>query len=160
MITLLLIRHGIAESSSISGSDRNRQLTRTGRDQFQMMADWLVENDAKPEKILSSPLLRAQQTAEILSESAELNFGEDQVCPWIGFGLQFDKLLSCLNESFQSTIAIVGHEPDMSSCTSRLVGGGSYRFTPGTVACIRFEDNIRDPFGTLKWVKNPEKMTA
>lgn len=160
MLTLFLIRHGIAESASISGSDRSRQLTPVGRQQFRMMADWLVNNDARPEKILSSPLIRAQQTAQILSQSAEVEFGEEQVCPWIGFGLQYDQLMSCLNETFQSSLAIIGHEPDMSSCTSRLVGGGHFRFTPGTVACIHFENDLRAPLGTLKWVKSPETLLA
>jgi len=71
---LYLVRHGIAELSSItSGIDEDRELTSEGIEMIQRVSLGLGKAGYIPEVLLSSPLVRARQTAEILRE----HFGPD-----------------------------------------------------------------------------------
>ncbi len=154
---LLLIRHSIAvDPGAFSGSDAARPLTERGRSQFGKVSRWLVESGAGPESILHSTRVRAVETAEILGAAVGLTDGQCEACPWLSSSLRVDELVASLRGNVAETVAVVGHEPDMSRVTSMLISGGSFRFQPGTVACIGFDSElINVGLGRLKWMLSP-----
>src|SRR4051794_35992888 len=67
---LWLVRHAVAaERDEFDGPDGDRPLTPKGRRRFRNFCDWLAGETAMPQAILSSPLVRAAQTAAILAKS-------------------------------------------------------------------------------------------
>lgn len=65
---LYLLRHGTA--SDLASSDAERELTREGEEEAQIAGSALAELGVKPSHILSSPLARARQTAEIAAQAS------------------------------------------------------------------------------------------
>src|ERR1017187_8054270 len=68
---LHLVRHGTA--SSVAPTDAERELTSDGREEARIAGAALAELDVSASYILSSPLVRARQTAEIVAEALKLN---------------------------------------------------------------------------------------
>src|SRR6478736_1625210 len=69
---LLVIRHAKAEDQSVSGSDFDRALVEKGYEQSRRLGRFLKKVDRRPDVVLASPLVRAQQTAETLCEAASM----------------------------------------------------------------------------------------
>lgn len=125
---LYLIRHGIAEDldpafDSIA-SDELRCLTKIGRKKVAQVADRSVELDLKFDLIITSPLVRARQTAEI--------FIEKQLSPRLEVSLELKPSgnlpawLMDWNASTETNInnlALVGHEPNLSEWAELLIFG-------------------------------------
>lgn len=154
-----MIRHSYAaDPGSVPGGDFERPLTERGRQVISQMAAWLSGRSVVPERILYSPLVRAKQTAAILAEAAGRELPEENARSWIGSGLPIDQLIAELNHSPAEPVAIVGHEPRISSATSALVAGGRMRFYPATIACISFEGAIREGQGVLDWMLSPKQF--
>lgn len=122
---LYLIRHGIAAEPENYANDWERPLTEEGIRKTKKVAQHLSKLSLNFDLILSSPLIRAQQTAAILKqqglsehiqESAELAPDGD-INTW----------LSWLNEwrshKINKSLAIVGHQPDLTNWAEILVWG-------------------------------------
>src|SRR5690348_4002500 len=109
---LYLLRHGKADWPDWSQPDDERPLTKDGKEEMHRMAAFLPRLKVKPELILSSPLPRAWQTAEIVAESLGAELREE---PSLGrsFGpLQLHKMIQHVD---RDELMIVGHEPDFSA---------------------------------------------
>lgn len=124
-ITLYLIRHGIAVDRHPDHPDRDRPLTAKGRQKTQRVAERLVQLGIHAPLILTSPLVRAYQTAEIL-----LSAGVGEVLeiePELAPGGQCDRGLEHLARHLAAypatAIALIGHEPDLSQWASLLMFG-------------------------------------
>jgi phosphohistidine phosphatase len=123
---IFLMRHGIAAELSIDGRDADRQLTAKGIAKTEQVAANLQAKGWQFDLILSSPLMRAYQTAEILLKAGLSDVLEiqPQLAPT---GLLAD-WLSWLqthrqdNEPMQRII-LVGHEPNLSQWAENLVFG-------------------------------------
>lgn len=156
---LLMIRHSYAVTpGSVPGGDFERPLTERGRRVFSSMATWLADRGIVPDRILYSPLVRARQTAAILGKACGEELSPENARRWIGSGLPLDRLLAELNSSPDESVAVIGHEPRMSSCTSALMAGGKLRFSPATTASLRFDGPIREGQGVLEWMLGPNQF--
>ena len=154
-----MIRHSFAaDPGSVVGGDFERPLTERGKQVFTHMARWLIGRGISGERILHSPLVRARQTAEILARAWDLELSPENARAWIGSGMPLEDLLEELKSSPAESVAIVGHEPRMSSCTSALVAGGKLHFLPATIACIRFGGRIDEGQGQLEWMLSPKQF--
>lgn len=118
---LSIIRHAQAVSFGSVTLDRDRQLTKKGVKQSQCLGEHLIETRQLPEIVLSSPILRAKQTAEILCQSAGMS--EPLFVPFLRCGMRPEDAVSEL-KAYASVdhIALVGHEPDLSYLLMRLMG--------------------------------------
>ena len=118
---LLLIRHGKAEDHGHPGGDGQRALTEKGWKQARSVGIFLKKNDLVPELNLTSPLLRARETAEGVAEMS--NSPEPIVQPWLACGMRPEEALQELvaYQEFQR-VAIYGHEPDFSYLANSLLG--------------------------------------
>jgi phosphohistidine phosphatase len=125
MPQLYLIRHGIAADRTLFEQDFDRPLTEQGIQKTSAIAQRLAALDFYFDHLLTSPLVRAQQTAELLHAAGLCRTIEafGALAP----GGDVEALVSWWldGERFKAdeTIAIVGHEPDLGSWAQWLVWG-------------------------------------
>lgn len=126
MTQLYLIRHGIAADRSEYASDKARPLTEAGQQKTTKIAQRLRQLDLKFEALLSSPLLRARQTAEIL-QNAQLCDKVETFPALAPAGNLHDWLTWWRNGNFspKAKLAVVGHQPDLGDWAQMLVWGSS-----------------------------------
>ena len=133
---LMLLRHGIAEDRSNDLPDHDRQLTSAGRQRTRAVLERASALGIRVDRLVSSPLARARQTAAIAVEcgiapameiSEALAPGVDPM-PW---------LTAWLSEA-PSSLMLVGHEPDLGLLASRLIAApaGGIRFRKAGLARI------------------------
>lgn len=118
---LLVIRHAKAEDQSVSGADFDRALVEKGFDQSKRLGRFLKNVDRRPDVVLTSPLVRARETAETLCEAAGMPGPVTQ--GWLACGMDPETAIRELVAfSDFERVAIVGHEPDLSSLIEWLLG--------------------------------------
>jgi phosphohistidine phosphatase len=156
---LYVVRHAPAEElAGGAHSDADRELTPKGRKLFREFALKLIKPEHAPQLILHSPLVRAVQTAEILREVIGLNRDKMRVESRLGPGMSPAHIAGVTEGTKADRIAIVGHNPDVSHCTSQLIGGGSIEFKKGSIACIDFFDQVTPQLGRLVWFMSPKLL--
>ena len=148
------MRHGKAEDMS-QGGDFSRELVEEGREQARRAAKRLKQGGLLPDIVLTSPLLRARQTADEFCKTAGMPGAIIQ--GWLASGMSPETALAELVafKDFQR-VAIVGHEPDFSEFIERTLGASGYSIEvkKGAVACLRMSPSLRG--GTLKWLIPPK----
>jgi phosphohistidine phosphatase len=115
---LFFLRHGIAEDAHGGMRDADRALTEEGRRQLAQIAEALLRLDVRPGVIVTSPLVRARETAEIVAPAlgAPVEIA-DELQP----GCILDDLQRVVSRFDADRIMVVGHEPDFSSMAARLI---------------------------------------
>lgn len=156
---LILIRHAEAvdAGSENAPTDFDRYLTPSGLATAAKLAEVLKGQGIQLDAILSSPLVRAVQTAEPLLELATIR--QILICEDLasGFGKP-KKVAARLNEMEANTVALVGHRPDMDQFVAWLIGAGSkgIKMAKGTAAKVNTHGEVREGGGTLSWFITPE----
>lgn len=154
---LWLVRHAVAaERDEFDGPDEQRPLTAKGRRRFRRFCRWLAGATRVPECIVSSPLVRAAETAQILAKGCGLKKGAVQFTDLLAPGVEIGELLQFVRDLPAERVAVVGHEPDMSMILAELVGGGSFHFDKGFVAAVEFSSLPPAGDGRLAWFVGPK----
>ena len=154
-----LVRHAqAADAATWPGADGERPLTDKGRARMERAAKALAALDLDVDAVVTSPLVRAKQTAAIVAKRLRLDdrLTEDARLAE-GFGVaQLHAIL--VEHGDANGVVLVGHEPSMSGLVAELVGGATVDFKPGSVACIDLPrpNSVR---GTLVWFA-PAKLLA
>lgn len=154
MPRLYFLRHGLADRSEWSGDDFLRPLTARGKQQMLRTAETIASLDLGLDLILSSPLTRAYQTAEIVAEVLGIHdrlASDERLAPGFGPGM----LSAILKEQpALAALMLVGHEPDFSETISALIGGGRVVCKKGGLARVDLpEGGSLD--GQLVWLAPP-----
>lgn len=143
---LLLIRHGKAEAHGHPRGDGARDLATKGEEQSRKVGKFLKDHELVPDMALTSPLVRARRTAEIVCEIA----GADPpvVENWLGCGMRADvalKELAAYNDSCR-VVAIFGHEPDFSMLAEHIIGAdpGGVRVKKASVILLEIDPPHRE----------------
>ncbi|MEC4807144.1 MAG: phosphohistidine phosphatase SixA [Jaaginema sp. PMC 1079.18] len=118
---LYLIRHGIAAERGTYAQDGERPLVPRGQQKTAAVARRLQSLNIHFELILTSPLLRARQTADILYQAGLASTLQEYSPLAPGGSLQ--QWLQWLNQNRYSNLALVGHQPDLSRWATMLVWG-------------------------------------
>jgi len=141
-----LVRHGVASPSSPTG-DLGRALTEQGRRAFAGLVDRLLRKEAlKVNRVLSSPALRARETAGLIAERMGLEVEEcDLLAPGTSVGAE---LLALLVRYGRGTV-LVGHNPEMGEALARAARQPQM-VPPGTFAAVELDDSVR-----LRWLEIP-----
>jgi phosphohistidine phosphatase len=145
---LYLLRH--ADAGSYAASDELRALSEKGVRQARDVARFCGTHEVAPEVVLTSPLLRARQTAEI---AAKETGSELIVVPWLTSGMAPDEALNELRSfSKMKSVMLVGHEPDFSQLAARLLGMSAerLRLRKASLTCIEV-DNLKSGAGVLQF---------
>lgn len=145
---LIIMRHGTAEDFHADG-DHARELIDKGYEQSKRQARRIAGLGLLPSLVLSSPLMRCRQTAETFCKEAGISGPMMQ--SWLACGMDPETALKELGAYTEfGTVAIVGHEPDLSSLVAWITGsdGGSIRMRKATVAVLSINPTSRR--GTLE----------
>jgi phosphohistidine phosphatase len=153
---LLIIRHAIAAERGAPGmSDDERPLTPEGRKKFREAAAGLASVVERPAALLTSPLLRARQTAAIAA--AAWGRLKPQELAALADG-DFDGLAAAIaKQPPDATVVLVGHEPHTSDLLARLLGGAAperLTFRKGGAALVEVPGSLAEG-GRLLWYLRP-----
>ena len=138
---LFLLRHGPAEErDEWQGDDADRPLTADGKLLVADVGRTLARQGIRPDAIITSPLVRSTQTAEILGEcfaAPEKVVMDDTLGP--GFGAnELAKLLAAYED--RQVLILVGHNPDFSDLARSLTGGSRLSIRKGGFAQVKLSD--------------------
>jgi phosphohistidine phosphatase len=123
---LVLVRHAEAAPGD---PDELRALTPEGHKQARRLGERLRAEGVEPDAVLTSPLLRARETA------TELGFGEPQPLDELGPGATVDDIWTAIAGRGE-TLVVVGHQPDCSRITAAIRGGPEPAFPPASAEII------------------------
>jgi phosphohistidine phosphatase len=152
-VDVLLVRHAIAceRDHSRWPDDRERPLTRDGRRKFEKAAEGLQNWIPRVDRLITSPLTRAVETAGILTSVAKWPPAEESEA--LAPDGTPDAVLAEIRARRVPAIALVGHEPALSVLArTLLVGTGdlqSLAFRKGGICQIRFDSTVRAGYGNL-----------
>jgi phosphohistidine phosphatase len=141
---LYLVRHGPAENQSRTGRDFDRALTEEGRQRVRLVAVELGKRGESPKRIIASPLHRAVETAEVMLNALGLDL-EIELSEDLEPGADAGGLVCRLVNERARKVMLVGHEPDMSSLTARLLSSFSRGFDKAMVVGLRVRPTQSDP---------------
>ena len=159
-MNLYVIRHAIAvdEGTSDYESDSQRPLTDKGRRKMRQIARALRSLGVEFDLILSSPYVRARETAEILADVFKMKkkiLFSDNLIP-LG---NPELLITEVNEKHSvDSLAVVGHEPHLSTFVGLLVAETAkidITLKKGGVCCLSADDLHHEHRATLEWLLTP-----
>ena len=157
---LYLIRHGVAaERGEAWPDDGKRPLTDQGVRRLRSIAAGLVEIDVGFDLMLTSPLVRARQTAEIIAAGLDPHppiVVTEALSPGGTYAAVVDELAK---HARRPRIALVGHEPGIGALAARLIGSRhALEFRKGAVARIDLTALPPTGAGSLHWFLTPRLL--
>jgi phosphohistidine phosphatase len=158
---LYIVRHAIAAPWQPGVADKDRELTREGIAKMKKAAAGLAAVEAIPDVILSSPLIRARQTAEILMAA----FGDRpffQVVPALApQGNRTELYDEIRKHGGKDGVMLVGHEPSLGSIACEILSGSPGCFLnlkKGSACAIEIAKMSPVPSGFLRWLIPPATL--
>lgn len=154
---LYLVRHGLAEDRETwTEDDSLRPLTKQGITRMKVSAETIKRLGVKPGLILTSPLVRARQTADILGKTLGVEVVGEEA---LGFSFGIGALAQVLEDyAAVDDLMLVGHEPDFSILVQALIGGGRVAVKKGSLIRVDlFATN--PPAGELVWSLPPKVLS-
>jgi phosphohistidine phosphatase len=155
---LYLIRHAdaveLAEGRTMR--DAERELTRKGRRQAKRLAGFLQAVGVTTPAVISSPLLRALQTAQILSRC--LAAGDVTSTPALAPNGDPGDVLETVSSFEERDVLAVGHMPDLGRMAAWLLGAPEhdrFAFRKTATAAFRFEGRPTPGTAVLEWIVQP-----
>jgi phosphohistidine phosphatase len=134
---LLIFRHGLAQSTGPDGTDASRPLSAAGIERTMLAAQGLATIAIPPQAILTSPKVRAVQTAALLADVFDVTpqplevLGREDVA----------SIIRHLRSRSEDAVLIVGHEPTLSDVVERLIvrgrSGGFITFVEAGCAYVQ-----------------------
>lgn len=155
---ILVLRHGIAEDARPGQADADRALTKEGKQKLRALLRRLAKAGVRPSLVLTSPYLRARQTAEIARDvlapeamivpARALAPGSTPQEAWEEIRLY----------SNQPSVLCASHEPLCSELAGFLLGAPGLRidFKKGALMRIDVESSGPRPGGALRWFVIPK----
>jgi phosphohistidine phosphatase len=161
---VFIVRHGKAGLPGPAAGDPERELTEQGKEEIEGIARWLASRRIAFDIIATSPLVRARETADIISNILGL---EDRQTLWKSLsagGDPFRAYREVVHQHEGSVILLVGHEPMLSLLISMFITGdqdASISLAKGGIAKIRNViiegDQAR---GELHWLLTPKQVLS
>lgn len=162
MQELYIIRHGLAGKRIEDGAeDDERPLTKKGRDRLKEIAKSLKARGIAFDKVLTSPLLRAKQSAEILNNYCSDN-KEITVTELLKPDASYENFIKFLNKlKSLKKVAIVGHEPFLSGFASYCLTKNKSSFLnikKGGILMLEINEVITPGSCLLSWLLEPNHI--
>jgi len=158
-----LVRHAIAETRDPNRwpDDAERPLTRDGAERFRRAAGGLRRVALGVDDVLSSPYVRARQTAEILRDAA--GWPSAVLSERLEATRSPAEAVSLLTRQDRGlSVALVGHEPFLSSLASLLLAGDEdaigLELKKGGVICLGFPADCEPGHAVLRWHATPKLL--
>lgn len=164
IMQILIIRHAKAASRGALGflgkRDAARPLTDAGRRDMRKAVRGLRKLVPEIDVLVASPLVRAIETAEIISRRYD-DIPVTELAALAPGGSKEDMLAWLREQKATATVALVGHEPDLGRLASWLLGGGVesfLSFKKGAACLIGMADKPRPGAGRLEWLLPPATL--
>jgi phosphohistidine phosphatase len=160
---LYVMRHGlaVARGSVRFSDDAQRPLVPEGKEKMREIAEGLKRMGFEVDWIVTSPLVRAVETAEIIAESLASSAPVD-VCEAMRPGGSPEEVIAFLaKRPSHARVLVVGHEPDLSELAARLIGAGSHAnlaLKKGGCCMISFDEFPPRSPGQLEWWLTPRLL--
>ena len=156
---IYVLRHGIAVERGTPGykKDSDRPLTKEGEEKVEQIAQAMLAMDLKFDLILSSPYVRAAKTAKIVASELDQEVTFTEFLEPDGNGLA---LTTLINDEKPQRVLLVGHEPNFSELTSRLLTGKermAINFKKAGL-CKLTAEPVASGRATLEWFLTPKLM--
>ena len=157
-LELYLLRHAHAgDPQAWDGPDSERPLSPKGRRQAQRLGAFLAERAFAPDAIVTSPKLRAKQTAEIVADALGIAVSVDDRLA----GELDEEVVAALAEAVGGTsVMLVGHDPDFSDLAASLSGCEYLPLKKGTLARIDMTLPVQAGGGILRWLLPPDAVAV
>jgi phosphohistidine phosphatase len=163
-MNLYFMRHGIAADRADTGAnsdDRARALTPKGIKRMHRAAKGLLTLSLSFDRILTSPLERARQTAQIVAQTLELEQRLEEI-EQLAPDQSVQGLLSALGAyEREKNILLIGHEPLLSSTVSFLLSGtagAAMRLKKGGLCCLGMNSVSSGERAILHWALTPQQL--
>jgi phosphohistidine phosphatase len=161
-MNLYILRHAEAEKEAESGGDEARRLIARGRERTREAAAGMRAMGLRFSAILTSPLARAAETADIVA-AAYANDPSPQVLPALSGGIAPSEVLAAMAPfSRYESLLIVGHEPQLSGLVSLLLGGSTdivhVRFKKGACVALELPNRFERGGAELKWMMTQRQL--
>lgn len=165
MLEVLVIRHGIAETPEEAAArgreaDAMRELTRRGRKRLRAAAPALADALPDLDLIGASPLIRAQQTAELLADA--WSAARIETVAALAPGKE-SGLFAWLAERREACLALVGHQPGLGSWVAEALSGAAGEwldFGKGMAVLLRFPGAPAPAAARLRWALRNAQLRA
>jgi phosphohistidine phosphatase len=146
---VVLLRHGTAVPHGAAGlDDADRPLIAAGERESRDAGRALRALQTRPDRVVTSPLVRARQTAQLAAAELGLEvYQDDALRP----GFTSSDLDALLARHPGECVVLVGHDPDFSGAVHDLTGA-NVSLAKGGVACIDL------PSGELRWLMRPRAL--
>lgn len=148
-----LLRHGVAEDNRSGLSDADRRLTEDGRRKLRQTLGTASGAAVQPTLILTSPLKRAIETAEIAQQALRYKGELEQTEALAPNASVEEAWREIRNHSNESAILLVGHNPLFADLAAYLLGARDLHIDvkKGSIVRIDFETLSSQPKGILRW---------
>jgi phosphohistidine phosphatase len=154
---LHLVRHADAgDPEAWTGPDAARPLSDKGRAQSERLGAFLAQHDVKVDAAITSPKLRAAQTAEIVARHLGIAVAEDDR---LASSFDLATLEAVLTEAHDPERPMLfGHDPDFSDLIDELCGTVNAPMRKGALAKIEVDRPLEAGGGTLRWLIPPDAL--
>ena len=161
---LYIVRHGIALPHGSPGvAEDERPLTKEGIKKMQQAAEGLRAIDCVPEAILSSPLPRARQTAEIVLAALGKQVPLIEIDALAPTGNRQDVYREIRKRQNSQSLMLVGHQPSLGEIAGEIAWGSAERYVElkkGGVCALEIDAATLSPRGTMLWLLTPSILRA
>ena len=160
---LFVIRHGIAQQLERENefSDEKRTLTKEGRERLSEEVKGLRKLGVEFDLMLTSPLIRAVETAEIIAAAMGLGKKDVRTTANLAPGAPANVLFAEIkSHAGAESIALVGHQPDLGILASRIIQSevDAIQLKKGGVCCINLSQTVPTLRGELVWLLTPRQL--
>ncbi len=154
---LHLVRHADAgDPEAWNGPDAARPLSEKGRAQAERLGVFLADHDFHPDAAITSPKLRASQTAEIVAGHLGVKVTTDDR---LAGPMDLAKLDAVLTDAGDPERPMLfGHDPDFSEFVEELCSAANAPMRKGALAKIEVDRPLRAGDGTLRWLLPPDAV--
>jgi phosphohistidine phosphatase len=158
---LFIMRHGLAEEPTPKGDDSARKLTAKGSAKISKAAAGLRAAGVAFNLILTSPIARAMETAELVAK--ELGGPRPKAIAELSTGTAPAAVLEALVKlKLPESVLVVGHEPTLSRLASLMLTGSSesagIKLRQGGVIALEFPDRIEGSVASLRWMMTQRQL--
>ncbi len=155
---IYLLRHAHAGNpDQWAGDDAERPLSAKGRKQAERLGRFLADRGFRPSAIVTSPKVRARQTADLVAAPLKARVETDQRLA--GF-LDVALLAEVVEDAGGDRVMLVGHDPDFSELAAALSGAQHLPLKKGMLARIDVTPPMREGSGLLRWLVPPDLLEA
>ena len=153
MNEIFILRHGKAEDAheTKSKNDFDRKLTLEGQKRIEKLSLFFNGLEENIDFVLTSPYLRAKETAEIFVSNLDIK-PELKIVEFLSVGSSIKEITKGLLDCSQANkILLVGHAPDLEFFLGKLIGTESIRLKKGALAKVTLNNHI-NLLGELEWL--------